>query len=83
MGSLSLQTFFACLCYIFLFQPKSTCPDRYPDEQDKIPNTFMIPFSLRMILGTNDQNTCLEYEQVLPFLPNATLGKVFPKGEMK
>ena len=36
-----------------------------------------------MILGTNDQNTCLEYEQVLPFLPNATLGKVFPKGEMK
>ena len=43
----------------------------------------MIPFLLRMILGTNDQNTCLEYEQVLPFLPNATLGKVFPKGEMK
>ena len=25
-------------------------------------------YTLLMILGTNDQNTCLEYEQVLPFL---------------
>ena len=64
--------------------PTQICMNRSnPNDQDEIPNIFMIPFSLRMILGTNDQNTCLEYEQVLPFLPNATLGKVFPKGEMK
>ena len=52
----------------------------------EVPKTHFYPcavYTLLMILGTNDQNTCLEYEQVLPFLPNATLGKVFPKGEMK
>ena len=42
----------------------------------EIPDNSMSPFSLRMILGTNDQNTCLEYEQVLPFLSlPSTLGE--------
>ena len=37
----------------------------------EVPKTYFYPcavYTLLMILGTNDQNTCLEYEQVLPFL---------------
>ena len=37
----------------------------------ELPKTCLYPcavYTLLMILGTNDQNTCLEYEQVLPFL---------------
>ena len=37
----------------------------------EVPKTNSYPcavYTLLMILGTNDQNTCLEYEQVLPFL---------------
>ena len=37
----------------------------------EVPKTSFYPcavYTLLMILGTNDQNTCLEYEQVLPFL---------------
>ena len=35
----------------------------------EVPKMYLYPcavYTLLMILGTNDQNTCLEYEQVLP-----------------
>ena len=47
----------------------------------EVPKEYFYPcavYTLLMILGTNDQNTCLEYEQVLPFLslPTAQWGKI-------